>query len=316
MSNLSADDKRVKWLKSVQQSKNYAFTEYNMEMDWKSFWDKNNDVLAYIRIGEEICPSTKRLHYQGWLQFNNKKRFGGMKKLLPKANFGACIASEEHNDNYCKKDNKYVSYGKWTKQGCRSDLELLQKDIRNGMKKDEIMEKHFSLFCRHRNGINEYLSRYQNKSVPKWRNLEIYYIYGSTGTGKTRASVKYTDYKTEGYNLKWWDGYNGEESILIDEYNNDVNITKLLNLLDGYKLRLEVKGGTTYARWNKVYITSNLSPHQLHPNAKKRHIEALFRRITMKVDMDKPMGAVLLELMSKKKMRSCKCRQVCRCATR
>jgi hypothetical protein len=87
------------------------------------------------------------------------------------------------------------------------------------------------------------------------------------------------DFKISGDALQWWDGYDGEKSILIDEYDNQIPITRLLNLLDGYHLRLPVKGGFTYAAWTKVIITTNLNPLELHPNAKQQHRAALHRRI-------------------------------------
>jgi hypothetical protein len=87
-------------------------------------------------------------------------------------------------------------------------------------------------------------------------------------------------YKIEGYNLSWWQDYCGEKIIVIDEYDNNVPITQMLNFLDGYKLRLNVKGSHTYAAWEEVHITTNLRLEELHANAKPAHRKAFFRRIS------------------------------------
>ena len=92
------------------------------------------------------------------------------------------------------------------------------------------------------------------------------------------------EYRIQGTQLSWWQDYDGEKCICIDEYNNDVPIGEMLNLLDGYQLRLNVKGSHTYANWTKVYITTNLKLDELHANAKQAHRDALFRRITTIID--------------------------------
>ena len=118
------------------------------------------------------------------------------------------------------------------------------------------------------------------KNRKKFRKVEVVVLSGSTGTGKTRKAMEEANYKITGNQLQWWDGYEGEKCICIDEYNNDIGITELLNILDGYELRLPIKGSFTYANWNKVYITTNLTKSQFHSNAKSEHRKALFRRVT------------------------------------
>ena len=97
--------------------------------------------------------------------------------------------------------------------------------------------------------------------------------------------MKQAGYKIEGSEMEWWDGYEGEKTILIDEYDSQVSLPRLLNILDGYQLRLPIKGGFTYARWTKVIITSNIDPREWHPNAKPFHREALMRRLTKVIEM-------------------------------
>ena len=117
----------------------------------------------------------------------------------------------------------------------------------------------------------------------KFRQVNVEVIEGETGQGKTRHA--YGDeakdiYKIEGDSMQWWDGYEGEKTIVIDEYSNQLPITKLLNILDGYQLRLPIKGGHTYANWTKVYITTNNPWEEWHEHAKPMHRDALKRRIT------------------------------------
>lgn len=270
----------------MKQSKNWCFTEFNLEFDLEKIYNEN-DKITYLCWGVEICPKTNKKHLQGWLQFTSKKRMGGVKKILPTAHLEACKGTEEENDKYCKKDNDFKILGEFTAQGNRNDLKTIQQKIKNGMKIRELIEEHFDYYCRYKNGFDKYLEIWELQNVPKWRALKVIFVTGKTDSGKTRYCMEQEEepFKIEGDNLKWWDGYNGEKSILIDEYNNDLKITKLLNYLDGYKLRLDIKGSFTYALWTTVYITSNLTIDELHSNARPRHREALMRRITEVIEL-------------------------------
>ena len=56
----------------------------------------------------------------------------------------------------------------------------------------------------------------------------------------------------------------------------------MLNLLDGYRLRLPIKGGFTYAAWTKIFITSNQisEPYSM---ASIEHKAAFDRRISLRL---------------------------------
>jgi len=71
---------------------------------------------------------------------------------------------------------------------------------------------------------------------------------------------------------------------VIDEYANQVKITRLLGILDGHLLRLNMKGTFGYANWDLVIITTNLDV--LHSKANPLHQDALERRITRRIVMD------------------------------
>lgn len=123
-----------------------------------------------------------------------------------------------------------------------------------------------------------------NRQAPDWRNVNVELKYGLTGTGKTRDAMntlyKNDTYKIQGHDIgTWWDGYEGQKCLVIDEYSNDMQIQHLLNLLDGYKVRLPVKGSFVYANWTCVIITTNLELDEIHPLAKQAHQDALWRRI-------------------------------------
>nr|QXP07652.1 MAG: replication associated protein [Arizlama virus] len=248
----------------------------------------NDTNLRYMIVGEEICPNTKKVHWQCYLEFKTPVSMKQIKTIfddktihLEKRN-----GTKEQARDYCKKDGKFTEYGIWcTGQGFRTDLKSLTAEMASGKRINEIMVENPEVYCKYRNGLKDIQASLDKKNSNEFREVEVEVISGPTGCGKTRKAMENATFKIEGSEMNWWDGYDADESIVIDEYDNDVICTRLLNLLDGYQLRLPVKGGFTYARWKKVYITTNLRKHELHAKAKKAHIDALFRRITRWTDL-------------------------------
>ncbi len=264
--------------------RNWCFTDYTLK-DLTAVYEKYDDIIRFVAWGVEKCPKTKRLHHQGWIQFLTPKDLGPVKRILGgKAHCEPCWGTEFENDKYCKKGGNYTCLGKFVSQGHRSDLEDIKKRIDSGGTMLEIWNAHPGDFVRYHPGFQKAIQLVQEAAAPSWRNVEVELYKGSTGTGKTRRAMESASYLIGGDELRWWDGYQGERTICIDEYANNVSCPTLLRLLDGYKKRLEIKGGHTWAQWTKVIITTNLT--ELHVNALEEHQEALQRRITRVIDFD------------------------------
>lgn len=271
---------------TIKQSKNWCLTDFE-NLDFRAIYNKNKDKIRYICWGREICPRTNKEHIQGWIQFNSKRRLGGVKKIIgsKKTHLEACLGTEAQNDKYCTKDGNYESIGQYIKQGQRMDLQEIHERIKEGAKREEILEADPISYCKYRRGILDMCELAAKKRAKESRDLEVIYIHGDTGSGKSKYGYENSEFMINGFDMQWWDGYEGEKAICIDDYDSDVPITKLLKLLDRYPMRLPVKGGFTYAEWTKVIITSNIPLEELHPNAKECHRKALRRRITKVVPM-------------------------------
>ena len=264
------------------RSRNWCFTDFDM-INFSQIYESHKDIIRYLCWGVEICQKTKRQHHQGWIQLYNPKDMMPVKRLLGgKCHLERMMGTEYQNDKYCQKENKYTQVGQFVSQGHRTDLESVKKTIDGGGTMFEVSQDHFGDYIRYHKGFERYKQLVEQNNSKEFRQVEVILHSGPTNTGKTRTAVENSDYLISGDGLNWWDGYQGEKSITIDEYANQINITQLLRLLDGYQCRLAIKGGFTYARWTKVYITTNLDI--LHQNAKPEHQDALERRITEKLD--------------------------------
>jgi len=280
--------------KSSPKGRKWCFTSYKKEINWKKIYQDNKDIARYIIVQGEITPTTNRFHWQGYIQMINQCRMRKLKLMFGDMAVHLELARGTADDNkeYCSKirtsTGQKFEFGKAVSQGHRSDLESIKKCLDDGGGLLDVAQNYFSDFIRYHRGFQKYKELIDKKKRKENRNVHVKVLSGPTGCGKSYRSV--------GQNLdayvidfqngnEWWDGYNGEETIIIEEYNNDLACTRMLRLLDCYRLRLPVKGGFTYANWKKIIITTNLKRDELHASARQVHRDALNRRISQWTDL-------------------------------
>lgn len=106
-------------------------------------------------------------------------------------------------------------------------------------------------------------------------------FWGATGTGKSRRA--WDEATFEAYSkdprTKFWCGYKGQDTVVIDEFRGGIDIAHLLRWLDRYPVRIEVKGGSRPLTATKFWITSNLHPEHWYPDCDRETMSALMRRL-------------------------------------
>ena len=237
-------------------SRDYCFTAWRIPI-----YDTDN--IKYIVWGKEACPETKKIHYQGYVIFRRTARFPKAKEWIgagQEVHLEVKKGTRDQARDYCLKDGNVTEWGEYE---ALTNNELFKKDI------GFLKENYPAFFCRYHKG----LAQLQSKG-DKWRDVKVIVYWGKTGTNKTRRCMALDDIYKIDPPYTWWDGYMGESRLLIDDFQiNAMPRGQLLNLLDGYRLRLETKGGHVWAAWTEVYITTN-------KDARFWTDEALLRRIT------------------------------------
>lgn len=108
-----------------------------------------------------------------------------------------------------------------------------------------------------------------------------YVFWGKTGSGKSRRA--WEEAGMEAYckdpRSKFWDGYQMEEHVVIDEFRGGIDISHLLRWLDRYPVRVEIKGSSKPLVAKKIWITSNISPEAWYPLIDEETMAALNRRL-------------------------------------
>lgn len=147
----------------------YCFTSFQIDQTNFKNYCLNMKNLRYIIVGLEVCPKTKKEHYQAYVQFDKAISFLQAKKRIWKgAHIEAAQGSVEENQTYCSKENIFFEWGKAKSQGQRTDLENLMEEIREGKTDISLAEQYPCTFERYYRFIAHY------RDMLKTRNNEAY----------------------------------------------------------------------------------------------------------------------------------------------
>jgi len=149
-------------------------------------------------------------------------------------------------------------------------LEDIRGRIDRGDQEVDIAQDHFGSWVRYHRGFREYRRMRQLERLRDWP-MEIVCLIGPSGTGKSRKARE--DYPDAywGPKGKWWDGYCGQETVVVDEmYGHRFGFSDLLQLLDRYPYQVETKGGVAQFVSRRIVFTSNQHPQDWY-NAERTH---------------------------------------------
>lgn len=230
----------------------------------------------YIIWGHEVGESGTP-HLQGYLEFRERKSFKQMKEYHGTAHWEIRRGTQNEAIEYCKKDGNWLEDGEPAGiQGRRTDLCRIRENVlEEGMRWVTCFGNNQQI-----NVAQKFLT--YNEEPRNWIT-KVYWIYGETGTGKTRRArelFEEEDVYIKNNGSKWWDGYDGHECVIIDDFRDDWwPLTEMLSLLDRYEKRVEFKGGLRQFKPRKIVITSPYSPTECYKGTGE-DIRQLTRRIT------------------------------------
>ncbi len=293
--------------KKNKQARDWCFTINNPvqnEQEFLAYLQTVSD-LRYAVFQRERAPETGTEHYQGYFEFTQPKWFTTIKKYLSKATIGVDAHIEQRRAKrtqarlYCMDEETrisptYYEYGEFIEDGERTDLTDIMRDIENDMSFYDLSKKHGNRFIHVMKWAKEYRQAYlENKYKRQFRKMQVYYIYGSAGCGKTSYVFNkhgYDDvYRTTNYEFGWVDDYNGEKVLFLDEFRSSFKISEILDYLDGQPIRIRGRQFNRVACYDTVYIVSNIPLAEQYTKIQQSEPAtwaAFLRRITAVYNFD------------------------------
>lgn len=237
----------------------------------------------YVRFQMEMAPSTGTVHYQWYIQTTRRVALVTLKDWI--GDRGSHIEKRRGDhaqaDDYCdKEDSRFhgvlnrgmVRSGVFgepnVRQGQRNDLESLKRSIDSGSTEVELFDEHFGTMLRYYKGV----SHYKRAKLDRRRvQTEAVVLFGLTGVGKSyRANHMYPD----AFHLRrpnngplWWDGYVGQETVIVDEFEGWMSLNFFKLLIDENPLQIAIKGAHVEFCARRVIFVSNKDPREWWPKA-------------------------------------------------
>jgi hypothetical protein len=215
-------------------------------------------------------------HFQGYLLLARRgRRLGGMKRMNSRAHWEPRRGTHLQAKKYCSKEESRIEdpeeIGEEPADGVggRSDLVSVKRMLDEGATDREIADEHFGSWCRY----HQAFKRYRQVLLAPYRQWHSYctVLWGEPGVGKTRHVSEHTSVETTYWLPKpngtrvFWDGYEGQEDVVIDEFFGWLPRDLMCRLIDRTPFRVETKGGSVPFLARRVWITSNNPPFEWWP---------------------------------------------------
>lgn len=283
------------------QYRNFCITINNEPMEDDEFFEycKNLVNVKYFVFQREIGHENQTRHIQMYIEFSQPKKFETIKSYFPRAHIEERRGTKKQAREYCMKEDTsvapYREYGQFVDNGKRSDLLDIYELVKDGATDFDIMERYPMQFMRYSKAIQKCREVYvSQKFRGTFRHLEVKYIWGPTGCGKSRYVIdKYgyeNVYRVTNYDKGPFDTYAGEDVIVFEEFRSSFKIVEMLNYLDGYSFELPCRFSNRTACYTKVFISTNIPLSEQYKTlqvSQKETWQAFLRRINFVYHFDK-----------------------------
>lgn len=293
---MSRDTKSRKWNITINNPLDHGFTRDKIKEQLKAF-----KSCVYWCISDEVgLEGTPHTHI--YMALKNGSLFTTVLKRFKGGHIEMAKGTSQQNRDYTFKEgpkwendekegtnlrNTHEEWGEMPieSQGKRNDLEELYKMVESGMSDADIIKEMPSAMVRIDSIRQTRQVLIEDEFKNTFREIETTYVFGKTGTGKTRDIMerygysnvfRVTDYEHP------FDGYKNQDVIMFDEFRSSLKVSDMLVYLDGYPVELPSRYANKIACFTKIYVVSNWDLTDQYSNVQDEHLEtwkAFLRRV-------------------------------------
>lgn len=248
------------------------------------------------------CISAMGLHHLHIVLEDAKNfRFASVKKLFPRAHIEPTRGNKTQAENYINKVGAYEEKGEQVvcieyhgeikgAQGVRNDLETIDKLLKEGATPKQILNSDIR-FYKQETIIRKAYFEKRIAETPLERSITVYYHVGLPGSGKSYSLIELEKrygrdnlYVVSDYSNGFFDRYEGQKVLFLDEFKGQLSYSLLLTMLQGYLQQFHARYTNVWGLWDEVHITSVFPPETLYAKmvyeyTETDNIEQLMRRL-------------------------------------
>ena len=270
-----------------------AYRKYQLTINNPAMHGLTRDVIKQIL---EQFPSCEywcmcdeigehgTLHTHLYTSFTNAVMFSTMQRRFYGAHIEIVKGTHRENRDYVRKEGKWLDSkkaetnlpetfeesGELPEEPDRrvKQSEAILAMVEAGASDSEIMRAYPSAMNHLKNIEQARQTLLEEKYGVDWRTVEVTYIWGETGVGKTRSVVEKYGYKNVFRVTNYthpFDGYKGQDVILFDEFRSSLKFSDMLAYIDGHPVMLPCRYADKVACYTKVYIISNIPLEKQYP---------------------------------------------------
>lgn len=245
-------------------------------------------------IGEQGTP-----HTHVYVVFKNSVMFDTLHKRFYGVHIEQANGSNKENRDYVRKEGKWLddskhetnlpdTFEEWgelppDRTRRETQAEQIMQMVRDGKSNAEILDECPTAYSKlnYIEQARQTLLADQYKDA--WRDVEVTYLWGESGAGKTRSVMEaygYSNvYRVTDY-AHPFDGYKGQDVIVFEEFRSSLPVADMLNYLDGYPIELPCRYANKTACYTKVFLITNIGLEKQYPNVQQDSPETwgAFRR--------------------------------------
>ena len=264
-----------------QYAKHWCFTLNNPKDTEVDAWVDGIDLYDYYITGREV-GTLGTPHIQGFVSFKKRMLRSGVSKLLKRAFWEIKSKKSTYTQaiDYCKKDGDFTEYG-IAPVDPKVKLKRKWEDAFEAAKDGRILDIPASMRVRYYHAFKRIQQDYPKQPKNNKDPCGLWY-FGPIGFGKTRTAYEeYPELYDKPLN-KWWDGYQGEDTVLLDDVapHHGKWLGHLLKRWADWKsFPAEQKGTTIMIRPKRIIVTSQYTLDEVFYDAEDPNTrDALNRR--------------------------------------